>query len=193
MIVAHKNHFGNTEKQPSIGKGNSIFSTSIGVAILPNYTIMNVPSSTTSSAASSIRLNEVITLTVPTKTYDGSSSRSSLKKRKVRHVTSSSDHDQLIERLTALVLGHEEEASSDVLSINDTATRVDDVNDWDWMMGGKKDSYMLIARRLGKSGSRQGQDELRNEEWGEHSTSPVTLTPALLNHVRKHSFVARSA
>ena len=155
---------------------------------------MNAPSSTTSSA-SSIRLNEVITLTVPTKTYDGSSSRSSLKKRKVRHVTSSSD--QLIERLlTALVLDHEEEASSDVLSINDTATRVDvdDVNDWDWMMGGKKDSYMLIARRLGKSGSRQGQDELRNEEWGEHSTSPVTLTPALLNRVRKkNSFVARSA
>ena len=151
---------------------------------------MNAPSSTTSSA-SSIRLNEVITLTVPTKTYDGSSSRSSLKKRKVRHVTSSSD--QLIERLTALVLDHEEEASSDVLSINDTATRVDDVNDWDWMMGGKKDSYMLIARRLGKAGSRQGQDELRNEEWGEHSTSPVTLTPALLKRVRKNSFVARSA
>ena len=151
---------------------------------------MNAPSSTTSSA-SSIRLNEVITLTVPTKTYDGSSSRFSLKKRKVRHVAS----DQLIERLTALVLDHEEEASSDVLSFNDTATRVDvdDVNDWDWMMGGKKDSYMLIARRLGKSGSRQGQDELRNEEWGEHSTSPVTLTPALLNRVRKHSFVARSA
>jgi len=151
---------------------------------------MNAPSSTTSSA-SSIRLNEVITLTVPTKTYDGSSSCSSLKKRKVRHVTSSSD--QLIERLTALVLDHEEEASSDVLSINDTATRVDDVNDWDWMMGGKKDSYMLIARRLGKSGSRQGQDELRNEEWGEHSTSPVTLTPELLNRARKNSFVARSA
>ena len=154
---------------------------------------MNAPSSTTSSA-SSIRLNEVITLTVPTKTYDGSSSRFSLKKRKVRHVTSS--NDQLIERLTALVLDHEEEASSDVLSINDTATRVDvdDVNDGDWMMGGKKDSYMLIARRLGKSGSRQGQDELRNEEWGEHSTSPVTLTPALLNRVRKkNSFVARSA
>ena len=151
---------------------------------------MNAPSSTTSSA-SSIRLNEVITLTVPTKTYDASSSRFSLKKRKVRHGTSSSD--QLIERLTALVLDHEEEASSDVLSINDTATRVDDVNDWDWMMGGKKDSYMLIARRLGKSGSRQGQDELRNEEWGEHSTSPVTLTPALLNRVRKNSFVARSA
>ena len=93
------------------------------------------------------------------------------------------------------MLDHEEEASSDVLSFNDTATRVDvdDVNDWDWMMGGKKDSYMLIARRLGKSGSRQGQDELRNEEWGEHSTSPVTLTPALLNRVRKNSFVARSA
>ena len=151
---------------------------------------MNAPSSTTSSA-SSIRLNEVITLTVPTKTYDGSSSRSSLKKRKVHHVTSSSD--QLIERQTALVLDHEEEAANDVLSINDTATRVDDVNDWDWMMGGKKDSYMLIARRLGKSGSRQGQDELRNEEWGEHSTSPVTLTPALLKRVRKNSFVARSA
>ena len=153
---------------------------------------MNAPSSTTSSA-SSIRLNEVITLTVPTKTYDGSSSRSSLKKRKVCRVTSSSD--QLIERLTALVSDHEEEAASDVLSINDTATGVDvdDVNDWDWMMGGKKDSYMLIARRLGKSGSRQGQDELRNEEWGEHSTSPVTLTPALLNRVRKNSFVARSA
>ena len=154
---------------------------------------MNVPSSTTSSAASSIRLNEVITLTVPTKTYDGSSSRSSLKKRKVRRDTSSSD--QLIERLTALVLDHEEEAPNGVLSINDTATRVDDVNDWDWMMGGKKDSYMLIAKRLGKSGSRQGgQDELRNEEWGgEHSTSPVTLTPELLNRVRKNSFVARSA
>ena len=91
------------------------------------------------------------------------------------------------------MLDHEEEASSDVLSINDTATRVDDVNDWDWMMGGKKDSYMLIARRLGKSGSRQGQDELRNEEWGEHSTSPVTLTPVLLNRARKNSFVARSA
>ena len=152
---------------------------------------MNAPSSTTSSA-SSIRLNEIITLTVPTKTYDGSSSRSSLKKRKVCRVTSSSD--QLIERLTALVSDHEEEAASDVLSVNDTATRVDDVNDWDWMMGGKKDSYMLIARRLGKSGSRQGRDELRNEEWGgEHSTSPVTLTPALLNRVRKHSFVARSA
>ena len=152
---------------------------------------MNAPSSTTSSA-SSIRLNEVITLTVPTKTYDGSSSRSSLKKRKVCRVTSSSD--QLIERLTAFVSDHEEEAASDVLSVNDTATRVDDVNDWDWMMGGKKDSYMLIARRLGKSGSRQGQDELRNEEWGgEHSTSPVTLTPELLNRVRKNSFVARSA
>ena len=151
---------------------------------------MNAPSSTTSSA-SSIRLNEVITLTVPTKTYDGSSSRSSLKKRKVRHVTSSSD--QLIERLTALVSDHEEEASSDVLSVNDTATRVDDVNDWDWMMGGKKDSYMLIARRLGKPGSRQGQDELRNEEWGEHSTSSVALTPELLKRVRKNSFVARSA
>ena len=151
---------------------------------------MNAPSSTTSSA-SSIRLNEVITLTVPTKTYDGSSSRSSLKKRKVCRVTSSSD--QLIERLTAFVSDHEEEASSDVLSVNDTATRVDDVNDWDWMMGGKKDSYMLIAKRLGKSGSRQGQDELRNEEWGEHSTSPVTLTPALLKRVRKNSFVARSA
>ena len=97
--------------------------------------------------------------------------RSSLKKRKVRHVTSSSD--QLIERLTALVLGHEEEAANDVISINDTATRVDDVNDWDWMMGGKKDSYMLIAKRLGKSGSRQGgQDELRNEEWGEHMIHP---------------------
>ena len=158
---------------------------------------MNAPSSTTSSA-SSIRLNEVITLTVPTKTYDGSSSRFSLKKRKVRHVTSSSDQliekmEGTMERLTALVLGHEEEVANDVLSINDTATRVDDVNDWDWMMGGKKDSYMLIARRLGKSGSRQGQDELRNEEWGEHSTSPVTLTPALLKRVRKNSFVARSA
>ena len=152
---------------------------------------MNAPSSTTSSA-SSIRLNEVITLTVPTKTYDGSSSRSSLKKRKVCRVTSSSD--QLIERLTAFVSDHEEEAASDVLSVNDTATRVDDVNDWDWMMGGKKDSYMLIAGRLGKSGSRQGQEELRNEEWGgEHSTSPVTLTPELLNRVRKNSFVARSA
>ena len=46
------------------------------------------------------------------------------------------------------MLDHEEEASSDVLSINDTATRldVDDVNDWDWMMGEKMDSYMLIAK-----------------------------------------------
>jgi len=133
---------------------------------------------------------EGITVTVPTKTYDGDSSP--LKKRKVCHVTSSSSSYRLIEledameHLTALVLGHEEE-SSDI----STSTRVDKNDYWeDLVMGGKKDSYMLIARRLGKLPI-QGQDKLQNEEWGDASSFGAPSTPRA--RLRKNSFAARSA
>ena len=95
-------------------------------------------------------------------------------------------------RLTTLFSDHGEEISG--VPTNDTATRLDDIereNGWDWLMGGKKDSLMLINRRLGKSRSNQGQDR-RNEEWEEHTASSSS-TPALLTHVRKNSFVAQSA
>ena len=97
-------------------------------------------------------------------------------------------------RLTTLISDHGEEISG--VPTNDTATRLDDIESesswgWDWLMGGKKDSLMLINRRLGKSRSNQGQDR-RNEEWEEHTASSSS-TPALLTRARKNSFVARSA
>ena len=143
-----------------------------------------------------MQLDQVITITVPTKTYDGSSSSSPLKKRKVLHLNFDrhvdTDTEGTMARLTTLFSDHGEEISG--VPTNDTATRLDDIereNGWDWLMGGKKDSLMLINRRLGKSRSNQGEDR-RNEEWEEHTASSSS-TPALLTHVRKNSFVAQSA
>lgn len=119
-----------------------------------------------------------------------------LKKRKVLHLNFDrhvdTDTKGTMARLTTLISDHGEEISG--VPTNDTATRLDDIeseNGWDWLMGGKKDSLMLINRRLGKSRSSQGQDR-RNEEWEEHTASSSS-TPALLTRARKNSFVARSA
>ena len=122
-------------------------------------------------SSSSTSMHGFIKITVPTKTYDGSSS-SFLKKRKVLHVTSSSDRhvdkEGTMACLTALISGHGEEAS--IVPTNNT-TRVDDImseNSWDMLlMGGRKDSLMLTKRRLGKSSSSQSLANLKNEEWGE--------------------------
>ena len=155
---------------------------------------MNASSSSSTTFSPNMHLDlEGITVTVPTKTYDGDSSP--LKKRKVCHDKSSSSSYRLIEledtmeHLTALVLGHEEK-TSDI----STSARVDKNGDWeDLVMGGKKDSYMLIARRLGKLPI-QGQDKLlQNEEWGDASSFGTSSTPALLARSRKNSFAARSA
>ena len=124
-------------------------------------------------SSSSTSMHGFIKITVPTKSYDGSSS-SFLKKRKVLHVTSSSDRhvdkEGTMACLTTLILGHGEEAS--IVPTSNNTTRVgDDIkseNSLDMLlMGGRKDSLMLTKRRLGKSRSSQSLANLKNEEWGE--------------------------
>ena len=122
-------------------------------------------------SSSSTSMHGFIKITVPTKTYDGSS-RASLKKRKVLQVTSSSDRhvdkEGTMARLPTLISGHGGETS--IIPTNN-ATRVDDINSensWDMLlMGVRNDSLMLTKRRLGKSRSSQSLANLKNEEWGE--------------------------
>ena len=142
--------------------------------------------------SSSISMQHTKVISVPTKMYDGSSS--ALKKRKVTSIisedkradTDTGNVSRSAPGLTSLMLmmlgdKHREESNAPAVDTSSDAINLDNNidNNEDWFMDGKKDSFVLTERRLGKARNRQVQttSSKRNADWIIQHPSSGSSTP----------------
>ena len=114
-------------------------------------------------------------ISVPTKMYDGSAS-AALKKKKVINIisedkqadTGNVSRSRSAPRLTFLML----------MILGDESDTIDFDDNKDWFMDGKKDSFVLTERRLGKARNRQvrtsSSSSKRNADWIHSESSSPT-------------------
>ena len=129
-------------------------------------------------------------ISVPTKMYDGSAS--ALKKKKVINIISEDKQADTgnvsrsapgLTSLMLMMLGdkHREESNAPAVDTSSDAINLDNNidNNGDWFMDGKKDSFVLTERRLGKARNRQVQttSSKRNADWIIQHPSSGSSTP----------------
>ena len=129
-------------------------------------------------------------ISVPTKMYDGSAS--ALKKKKVINIISEDKQADTgnvsrsapgLTSLMLMMLGdkHREESNAPAVDTSSDAINLDNNidNNEDWFMDGKKDSFVLTERRLGKARNRQVQttSSKRNADWIIQHPSSGSSTP----------------
>ena len=129
-------------------------------------------------------------ISVPTKMYDGSAS--ALKKKKVINIISEDKQADTgnvsrsapgLTSLMLMMLGdkHREESNAPAVDTSSDAINLDNNidNNEDWFMDGKKDSFVLTERRLGKARNRQVQttSSKRNADWIMQHPSSGSSTP----------------
>ena len=122
-------------------------------------------------------------ISVPTKMYDGSAS--ALKKKKVINIISedkqadTGNDSRSAPRLTFLmlmILGDKHRKESNAPAVDISSDTIDFNNNKDWFMDGKKDSFVLTERRLGKAANRQVRttSSKRNADWIHSESSSPT-------------------